>query len=242
MQDAIEKLLILQDRDRTILRFRQELEVIPQDRNHLTSKASSSQSALEAAKHQVNHLESGRKSLELEAESKRIQMEKYQVQQFQTKKNDEFRAIGNEIETAKKVIFEIENRIIENMEQAEVALKQLADANKLAAADKKLMDDQVANLNAQETNLQKQLAEVEANRAALCSSIDPGLLNRYDRLLRNKGGSVVVSVEHGVCGGCHMQLSRQTVVSCRAQQEIIPCTNCGRILYYTAGMDVDIVD
>jgi hypothetical protein len=53
---------------------------------------------------------------------------------------------------------------------------------------------------------------------------------------------VVVGVARGVCGGCHMQLSRQLVVTCQADQEIVSCLNCGRILYFTPDMDTAVVE
>jgi len=43
-------------------------------------------------------------------------------------------------------------------------------------------------------------------------------------------------VHHGVCGGCHMKLPAQILVMCQAHQELVSCTNCGRILYYTRDM------
>jgi predicted nucleic acid-binding Zn-ribbon protein len=39
-----------------------------------------------------------------------------------------------------------------------------------------------------------------------------------------------------------VQLSRQTVVDCRAEQELMICPNCSRILYYTPDMDVAVVE
>ncbi len=68
--------------------------------------------------------------------------------------------------------------------------------------------------------------------------MDPSTLDRYERILKSKGDKVVVGVERGVCGGCHMRLSRQDVINCQANREIINCPNCGRILYYTSDMDV----
>jgi predicted nucleic acid-binding Zn-ribbon protein len=32
------------------------------------------------------------------------------------------------------------------------------------------------------------------------------------------------------------------LVTCQAQQELVACTNCGRILYYTRDMDLAVVD
>ena len=37
---------------------------------------------------------------------------------------------------------------------------------------------------------------------------------KYERLLKNKGSNVVVGISHHSCGGCHMKLSRGTVVAC----------------------------
>jgi predicted nucleic acid-binding Zn-ribbon protein len=51
-----------------------------------------------------------------------------------------------------------------------------------------------------------------------------------------------VGIERGMCGGCHMKLPIQVVLSCRAQQEIVSCPNCGRILYFSPEMDLAAVE
>ena len=104
------------------------------------------------------------------------------------------------------------------------------------------MDEQVAQLDAREQNLQKELAELEANREALASAVDESARTRYERLVRSKGENVVVGVQHGVCGGCHMKLPPQLLVTCQAEKELVACSNCGRILYYTRDMDLAVVD
>ena len=65
--------------------------------------------------------------------------------------------------------------------------------------------------------------------------MDDTARNRYERLMKSKGGNVVVGVQHGVCGGCHMKLPTQTMVTCQAQNELVSCINCGRILVLLAG-------
>jgi predicted nucleic acid-binding Zn-ribbon protein len=60
--------------------------------------------------------------------------------------------------------------------------------------------------------------------------------------MKHKGGRVIVGVQHGVCGGCHMKLPPQLVISTQNAQELVTCSNCGRILYYTTDMDLAIVD
>jgi predicted nucleic acid-binding Zn-ribbon protein len=39
-----------------------------------------------------------------------------------------------------------------------------------------------------------------------------------------------------------MKLPAQILVSCQAQAELVSCTNCGRILYYTRDMDLAAVE
>ena len=81
-----------------------------------------------------------------------------------------------------------------------------------------------------------------ANREALASAVGESARGRYERLVRSKGENVVVGVQHGVCGGCHMRIPPQLLVACQAEKELVSCSNCGRILYYTADMDLAVAD
>jgi hypothetical protein len=238
MLETIEKLLVLQNRDRKIHRVQQELAQIAPERETLRNRASATQTRLDAAKNRVKHIESERKRLELEIESKKSQIEKYANQQLQTRKNEEYKALAHEIEMAKEAIFKIEDSEIVLMEQAEAAQKEVARANGEANEAKKLADSQIAELGRREENLKKELAELQNGRAELASAADESARNRYERLLKSKGDNVVVGVDHGACGGCHMKLPMQILVSCQAQKEIVTCSSCGRILYYTRDMEL----
>jgi predicted nucleic acid-binding Zn-ribbon protein len=242
MLEDIEKVLILQDCDRKLLRAREELSRVEPEREEVNNRAQSAQTGLDAAKHKVKTLESARKDLELEVEGKKQQIEKYSVQQFQTKKNEEFRALAHEIEACKGVIFKLEDRQLELMEQIEQAQKEVASATRVLAESRKVHDGLIQNLAAREESLRKETALLETRRTELASTVEENVLARYERLLRHKGENVVVGIQHGVCGGCHMKLPAQIVVSCQGRQELVACPNCGRIVYYTRDMDLAIVD
>jgi hypothetical protein len=236
MQEIIEKLLILQDRDRKILRVTQELAHLGPERESLRARAAATQSQLEAAKTRVKQTESERKQLDLEIEGKKTQIEKYANQQLQTRKNEEYRALAHEIEMAREAIFKIEDQEIVLMERAEAAQKEVARATAEAAAAKKLVDDQIGQLNQREENLKQELAGLTTGRTQLASVVDETTRNRYERIFKSKGENVVVGVEHSACGGCHMKLPAQILVSCQSQSEIVTCPNCGRILYFSRDM------
>lgn len=236
MQEIIEKLLILQDRDRKLARVTAELAHIGPERESLKQKAATTQNSLEAAKLRVKQIETERKQKDLEIEAKKAQIEKYLNQQLQTRKNEEYKALTHEIEMAKQVIFKIEDAEIVLMEQAEVAQKNVATATAEAAAAKKLVDDQITQLNQREVNLKKELAELQGGRGALAAAVDDSTRNRYERLFKSKGENAVTGIEHSACGGCHMKLPAQIVSNCRAQVELVTCPNCGRILYFSRDM------
>src|SRR5260370_42533772 len=104
MLDVIEKLLVLQDRDRNILKFRDELARIPSERAELHARLAAAQATLESGKTRVKHIESDRKKLELHVQAKKQQVERYSAQQFQSKKNEAYRALSHETETCGQII------------------------------------------------------------------------------------------------------------------------------------------
>ena len=242
MLDAIEKLLVLQDRDRKLLMLRQELAHIPMERQQLQAKSAQGQSNLEAAKLRVRQLESDRKKLELDVDAKKELIGKYSLQQFQTKKNEEYRALSHEIDSCKEAIAKLEDQQLELMEQGDAAQKEVAALTQSTGEMKRTLDSRLADLAAREKNLQTEFEELESNRGELAAAVDESVRARYERLFKQRGQNVVVGIQHGVCGGCHMKLQPQLVVSCQAQQELVTCSNCGRILYYTRDMDLAVAE
>lgn len=242
MLPVIEKLLVLQDRDRRITKVEGELASMAPQRALLQAKMSGANAGLEAAKTRANQLESERKRLELDAEAAKQRIDKYSTQQLQTKKNDEYKALANEIENCKKQIAGLEDQQIEFMEKIEGAQKELAIANDEAKAAQKLVENQIAALADREKSLKDLLGSLKADYSDLVGAVEEDARGRYERLKRTKGGVCIVGVDHGVCGGCHMRLPQNIILSAQAGHEIVSCPNCARILYYSREMDLMATD
>ena len=242
MQEVIEKLLILQDRDRRILRTKEQLARAQPERAMLQARAEEAKSGADDAKLRLKQLETERKKLELDVEAKKSLIEKYSLQQFQTKKNEEYRALAHEIDAARAAIVLIEDQQLDLMQKAEDLQRDVVAATRQSADVHKSTEAQLADLAAREKNLTDELAELESNRVQLTEGVDPAALNRYDRLLRNKGDNVIVGIQHGVCGGCHMKFPVQITIACQAGKELVSCPNCGRLLYYTRDMDLVVAE
>ena len=242
MTDTIEKLLIVQDRDYRLLRTQTELDSIESERRSLQTRGQQAQSDVDSAKNKGMQIESSRKELELEVVGFRQRIEKYSLQQFQTKKNEEYKALSHEIDGCKENISKLEDRQLELMEAADLAQREVAAATTALNAAKRMVDGQMADLAQKEQRLQKQIAEWQSDYGQLVEGVPENLLERYRRLRKSKGDRVLVGIEHSVCGGCHMKLPTQIVVSCQGSQEMTSCPNCGRILYYARHMDLAVVD
>lgn len=242
MLDAIEKLLVLQDRDRRIIRTQGELAGVGPQRQMVQGKSASALAALDAAKLKARQIESDRKKLELEVDGHKARIDKYAGQQLLTKKNEEYRALAHEIEMAKEAISKIEDQELELMFKADEAQKEIVAATRIANEVKKELDAATSALGEREQNLKKQLAEYQSNRSELAAAVEEDALARYERILRQRGDNAVVGIQHGVCGGCHMKLPTQVLVSCQAQADLNMCPHCGRVLYFTRDMELAAVD
>jgi len=224
------------------MQVREQLARIEPERETLHSQTSAALAALDAAKARAKQIESDRKQRELEVDTKKQQIGRYSLQQFQTKKNEEYRALAHEIEGCNAEIVKLEDAQLELMEQAEATQREITATSRQAADLTKLADGQLQDLAGREQSLNAELAELESSRDQIKSAVDAPTLQRYERLLKLKGGSVVAGIQHGVCGGCHMKFPVQLVVTCQAARELVTCPNCGRILYYTSDMDLAVID
>ena len=170
--------------------------------------------------------------MEISAQAKRDSIAKFRTQQFQTRKNEEFQALTNEIKRYEGDIQSIEDKELDVMEQIEVSKLELAQGEKDFAQIKAQFAQHFNDLDLKTKALEDQLHAIEADRAAIASTLEEDLLDRYNRIFANKG-EAIVAVEHDVCMGCHMKLTPQTVHFVKAEREIVHCEQCGRILFYT---------
>jgi len=232
MLPSIERLLILQDRDQKLRILRLELKNLPAERASLDATLAAGSTQLDAAKAKAREVEMEKKKLELEAQAKRDGIAKFRTQQFQTRKNEEFQALTNEIKHFQADIEKIEDRELELMEEAERVKVTVAAAEKQHAQNKAHTDRQIAEIESKAKAIEAQVAELEAEREKLSEGIDEDLLYQYNKLFANKGGLAVVGLEHETCMGCHMKLTTQTAVRVKGSKDILNCEQCGRLLYY----------
>jgi uncharacterized protein len=232
VQVELEQLLILQDRAQKIRQVEAELRSLPLERKSLDSQVAAASASLEATKDRARHVEVEKKKLELDVGTRNESISRLRTQQYETRKNDEFSAIGREIERYQNEISALEDQELELMVQADVLKAQIGAEEKQTAAAKDSIAKQIANLEAKQITLADRLEELKKEKEELAARVDEDLLDRFNRLFASKGDAAVVALEHDVCTGCHMKITTQTAVRVRGGKEIVSCEQCGRILYF----------
>jgi len=230
----LEQLLILQDRQQKIRQIENEIKNLPLQRKHLESQLADTAASLEAIKQKARQVEVDRKKLELDVGTRTESINRLRTQQYQTRKNDEFQAIGHEIQRYESEISKLEDQELELMDQGDKLKVEVAVEEKKAAATKDSITRQMNDLGEKGKTLEPRLHELEKERKELAEKMDEDLLDQFERLFASKGDSAIVAVEHGVCTGCHMKLTTATVKAAEAGKEIVSCEQCGRILFVSA--------
>ena len=236
MNDNIRKLLILQDRDMKFLRLEDELESLDPEREATKRESLNRQQVLEQAKQHMIQLEVRRKDLDNDVEAKKEQIQKYAQQQLETRKNEEYTALGREIDHVKETISKIEDEELELMEEIDAYKPKIEEAKVVAEEAKAHEAKALAEFDEREKNIEKELDELEEELNTLSGELDTKLVKHYERLRETKPGKVVVGVDHGICGGCHMKLQAQQLVDAKSGREMVTCPNCNRLLYFTREM------
>jgi uncharacterized protein len=231
VNSELEQLLVLQDRQQKIRQIQTEIKTLPLERAHLESQLAATAANVESLKHKGRQVEVERKKLELDVGTRTESITRLKTQQYQTRKNDEFQAIGHEIERYENEIRKLEDQELELMIEVDKLKGEIEAADKSARATKDSITRQLIDLETKSKALGSQQQELETEREALAAQIDPDLLDQFERLFNSKGDAAVVAVEHGVCTGCHMKVTTATSAQVKAGKEIVSCENCGRILY-----------
>ena len=207
---------------------------MPLQRKNLEEQLAASVAGVERLKQKARQVEMDRKKLELDVGTRTETISRLKTQQYQTRKNDEFQAIGHEIERYENEIRKIEDEELELMVEADKVRADLGVEEKKSATVKESVARQTGDLESKSKTLQSRLEELTKERAEIAGKIDEDLLGRFERLFKSKGDAVVVALEHEVCTGCHMKVTTQTAHRAKAGKEIVSCENCGRILYDVA--------
>lgn len=229
---TLEKLLVLQDRDRKLRQLLQETRDIPARKQLIESRLKANREAHLLAQENLKKNTAQIKAVELEIDTDKETIKKYRNQQGQIKNNDQYRALEREIRENLGRIRELEEREIALMEAAEPIKTSVAETEAALKQDEASVEVDIKALDERMKNIDAEVEEARKNRLAMTEGIDETWLSRYTRIFNNKGDYAFVPVENGTCGGCHMKVPPQLVQDAKRGDSMVSCSYCGRLLYW----------
>ncbi len=234
MLPDIETLLLIQDRDQKIIALKRELANIPVLAEHARARLNAGLAALDKVKAERQSNEVAMKNLELDAQTRQETIRKLRHQQYETKKNEEFRALNHEVERYQADVKKLEDQELELMEIGEEIKGRLEQCEADLAYTQELVNKEVAQLTERKKNDEAAVATLEEEKKNFAGKVeDDFLFTLYQRILTKKGDAAVVPLDNGQCKGCHMKVTSSTVIKAKAEKEVASCEQCGRILYFS---------
>jgi len=230
---TVEALLVLQERDTRVAALSAELDSLPRQIAAVDAEIAARTAKFDELKNRTRQIEADRKKIDLEVQSKQGAISRYKSQQQQTRKNEEFSALNHEIEHAEKEIAVLEDSELELMEAYDKGLAGVAEAQKELLQFQEKAKHKKADLEKRVATVSAELTDAEEKQAASEQAVPEEALSRYRRILKSKKDVAVVPIRHGACGGCHMKLTSQTVLTAKAAEHLVACENCGRLVYWS---------
>jgi predicted nucleic acid-binding Zn-ribbon protein len=230
MLDEIRGLLILQDRDKRLLTLAKDLAKLPQEEARARAKLAGDEAAVKQAKDALNEAELRVKKIEMDAETRRTTVKRLRVQQFETKKNEEYNALGHEITRYEKEVDEFETKELQAMDEVDSYRTRFQAANEELGKTRAIVDADLATIHERHTRMEQQQTELRAERDKLVRSVSENILPLYEKLLKSKDGTAIATLRGGKCTGCNMKVIASTAIAVQSEKEITQCENCGRIL------------
>ena len=235
--NALRRLLILQETDMRLRDMETRLTILPKEMNNIIAKRDKAMESTAAAVAAVKKIKLKMKQEEELIASLESANEKMRQQSVLVKKNTEYQAMLNSIELNKQKIGEAEERILllaDELEQSRQSGMKIKLANDTEIKNLRTEFDELYNFSKE---IEEEIKKLKANRPALLKNIPPVLLSPYESLRNNKDGAApLVTAPDGVCGHCRLKITAQTAVALN-RGEIAHCDNCQFMLYNPASLE-----
>jgi predicted nucleic acid-binding Zn-ribbon protein len=239
MNPDIHLVLRLQSLDGRISDLEKEIAALPKHIAEIEKTLDSHQRRLDADRAALSANQKERKKLEGEVQAQEQKISKLRDQTLQAKNNEQYKAFQNEIEFCQKEIGKAEDRILELMGQSERLETNVKTAE--AALKNEKAEVEAVKAKARESTAldEKQLKQLRGERGEIAPKVPGSLLKLYERVSKKWHGVALAEVTDGRCSRCYITLRPQLCQNLRAENEVIRCESCGRILYYNQPIDVE---
>ncbi len=165
-------------------------------------------------------------------------MSKLREQMAAAKTNEHYQAFQNEIAFIEGEVRKCEDRIIVLMEQSEPLDKEVKAAEISLKAEEKDVEGEKVTARDRTGILQKESAELKAERKTIADQMEAKLYKEYERVRKKTKNTPIADATDGRCSACQISLRPQFFQDLRKQDQVMFCESCSRLLTYNPIVDV----
>lgn len=226
------ELLLLHGRDRRLVKLLHELEALPEDIEKVDSRISTEKDSIEIAVSEWKQLESQNNTLEKEIIELEERISKSKVRQLEAKKNEEYQALENEIQSLTELNSSKEDeqidilvKIDDAQEVAKIAQDKIVKKVKDLEVQKLKFEDRITVIKSEVKNLEDEIKDAR-------QSVDEAMLRTYDRIKKVVATPPYMApLKDQKCSGCNLRVSNDVISTALVEQKLTQCDQCGRIVY-----------
>jgi uncharacterized protein len=230
LKEQITLVFALHEQDLKAQKLQQALDAIAPELSELETLVGNHRSQVEQKSGKISELEAQKRSKEREVETAEARLKDFQGKLSAIKTNKEYQAALKEISETKKLNKAMEDQILEIMTQLDGLKAERQAAEEAFNGAAATLEKRKGELGSESERLEGMLREVEAEKKAVASRVEPTLMAQYQRVRRGRA-EAVSEVVSGTCQGCRMRIPPQLYIEIQKMKSIYACPSCQRILY-----------
>lgn len=237
----LEFLIRLQQLDDFVANARRVLSEHPEQARALDEQLTGARERLERARERLAASQAERRTLDKNLAAVQGRLSRFKDQLMEVKTNREYQAMQSEIETAQREVRHTEDRILEQMLEADELAAAVESAKSDLVKEEARIEAERLEMKRHASELERELERSVPTRVDLARRISAPSVALYDQVSRNRKGIAVAQARDGHCNVCHVRLTPQKFNEIRRNEAIVQCDSCQRILYFPNAGDAGAV-
>ncbi|BCR06490.1 hypothetical protein DESUT3_35590 [Desulfuromonas versatilis] len=235
MQEKLQLLKQLQGLDQELKAIREKRRVLEDEQAALDADVQRIQTMVDSLVAEVDGLQADRRELAQALGLEQENVEKAEGRLPGIKTQKEYVAVLKEIDTAKKLNKDLQDRIREKDGEIEALTRDKEEKQTELTSLSEQVGGRRSEISAALGDFDGALADKGELRDQLLKQLSAQLRSRYQLLVDRRGGIAVVEARNGACQGCNMHLPPQLFNSLFKADDLQTCPHCNRLLYVEQG-------
>jgi len=221
----------LQQIDEKLIEVSHFLSAVPSKLERIDKKIDDSFQIVTNANDNLTANQKKRRDTEAKVQDTKTLISKYKRQLSDVRTNKEYTSLLHEIAETEKIGDSLEEEIISEMLKADDIEEEIKSATQKAEEAKEKFTREVEAQIKKKAEQEELKTNLIKEKKDLLPNIPSDQIALYNKISITNNGISLSAVIGEFCSMCHMRIRPQVINELKAENSIILCENCGRILH-----------